>query len=291
MNRNPFLPQEIDRYSIWEMLVDRDIKAFVQEDWSMVEDDFVEEGFMGIDAGGIENPDAWKLTFPDLDTYRSAWLQQAKAFKEAKWVGDPEEILHKITVLRDIEIRQDSALIHKKFFGSLQKANGDNVPANWQTLYRCRKINGNWKIVGFVGYMPHFNDNNNGFRGIKQLPAGASQHITAGPYSPVLQIEPGKLVVISGQAALDAEGNVKGNSIEEQAAFTLENCRKQLESAGCGLNDVFKVNVYIKDLEDWPLFNEIYKKYFGPPLPVRTTVQTGLLMNLLLEIEMWAVKS
>ena len=55
--------------------------------------------------------------------------------------------------------------------------------------------------------------------------------------------------------------------------------------------DVFKVNVYLKDLEDWPRFNEVYKQYFPQPLPVRTAVGSGLLLTLLVEIEMWATKS
>ncbi|MDW3652587.1 MAG: Rid family hydrolase [Bacteroidia bacterium] len=123
-----------------------------------------------------------------------------------------------------------------------------------------------------------------------QTPEGASQHITAGPYSPVLEVNPGKLVVISGQAAIDPSGTVIGEDIETQAHATLENCRKQLETAGIGLDDVFKVNVYLTDLDNWPRFNEVYKTYFRTPLPVRTAVQTPLLMTLLVEIEMWALK-
>ncbi|SKC86300.1 RidA family protein [Maledivibacter halophilus] len=124
----------------------------------------------------------------------------------------------------------------------------------------------------------------------KRNPKGATQHKTAGPYSPVLEIECSKLVVISGQAAIDMEGNVIGNTIEEQAELTLENCKKQLETAGCTFDDVFKVNVFMTDLKLWPRFNKIYEKYFCNPKPVRTAVGTDLLMNLLVEIEMWAVK-
>ena len=121
-------------------------------------------------------------------------------------------------------------------------------------------------------------------------PEGAEQHVTAGPYSPVLIVDPGRIVVISGQAALNRAGETIGSTIEEQTRITLENCSNQLKSGGCSLKDVFKVNVYLSDLALWPRFNEVYKTYFHDPLPVRTAVQTGLLGGFLVEIELWAIK-
>lgn len=122
------------------------------------------------------------------------------------------------------------------------------------------------------------------------IPANAKQHKTSGPYSPVLIVNPGTLVVISGQASIDDEGNFIGNTIEQQTAYTMKNCLKQLSSAGCSFENVFKVTVFLKNIDDWSKFNEIYKTYFNDPLPVRTTVQAGLLGTLLVEIELWAVK-
>jgi len=124
----------------------------------------------------------------------------------------------------------------------------------------------------------------------KRVPEGASQHVTAGPYSPVLVVDPGKLVVLSGQAAIDPDGRIVGDSIEEQAHYMLENCRKLLSSAGCGMDDVFKATVYLKNIEDWSDFNAIYETYFNEPRPVRTALQTGLIGGLLVEIEIWATK-
>jgi len=284
---NPFIGDN-DRAQIWEMLVDRDIKAFVAADWSMVESDFLPEEFMGTDAGKQANPDAWELRYPTLEEYRDEWVSQAKIFQAESWAEDPQIALLRITTLRDIDIRHDRALVHKKFFGDLRKSNGSTQATEWQTLYRCRKVQGTWKISGFTGYMPHFLMASG--PAIK-APAGATQHTTAGPYSPVLEINASRLVVISGQASIDPEGNVVGTSIEEQTKGTLENCRQQLASAGCTLDDVFKVNVYLKDLADWPRFNEVYQGYFNTPLPVRTAVGSGLLMTLNVEVEMWAAKS
>ncbi|MEX0288323.1 MAG: RidA family protein [Flavobacteriaceae bacterium] len=291
MKNNPF-QQDQDKNYLWEMLVNRDIKAFVSQDWDMVTEDFITDGFIGVDAGKQPDVDKWKLKFPDLDSYKEEWLKQAAEFAELDLVEDPEDALHRVTVMQDIEIKGDFALLHKKFFGPIKRKSGEEISTDWQTLYRCRKVGEVWKIVGFTGYMPLFTKGQKATSSpAKRLPEGAGQHKTAGPYSPVLEVDPGKLVIISGQAAIDKEGNVIGETIEEQTAFTLDNCSLQLASAGCSLQDVFKVNVYIKEIDQWPRFNEVYKHYFSDPKPVRTAVESGLLMTLLVEVEMWAVKN
>lgn len=125
---------------------------------------------------------------------------------------------------------------------------------------------------------------------LKRIPAGASQHVTAGPYSPVLEVGPGKIVVISGQAAIIPSGEVVGETIEEQTRLTLENCAAQLAQAGCTLADVFKANCYLADLSEWDRFNKVYEEMLPTPRPVRTTVGVQLLLTLKVEIEMWAIK-
>jgi 2-iminobutanoate/2-iminopropanoate deaminase len=126
---------------------------------------------------------------------------------------------------------------------------------------------------------------------LKRRPAGVRQHVTAGPYSPVLDIDAQRLVVISGQVAVDLDGCVIGSTIEEQTRATLGNCIDCLASAGCTLGDVFKVNIYLADLGHWTRFNEVYQEVMPEPLPVRTAVQAILLPGFVVEIEMWAVKA
>ncbi|MGI9542760.1 MAG: hypothetical protein ACR2MX_05835, partial [Cyclobacteriaceae bacterium] len=89
MKKNPFPTSDQDRHAIWVMLVDRDIKAFIGQDWSMVANDFVEENFMGVDACRLENPDGWRMGFPNLEDYKTEWLRQAKSFSETEWTEDP----------------------------------------------------------------------------------------------------------------------------------------------------------------------------------------------------------
>ncbi|HSX55447.1 MAG TPA: RidA family protein [Sphingomonas sp.] len=121
------------------------------------------------------------------------------------------------------------------------------------------------------------------------IPVPSEQHVTAGPYTPVLKISrDADLVLISGQAPLDLAGRVIGDTIEEQARVTLENCRKQLAAAGADFSNVFKVNVYLTDLADWPRFNVVYREIMPQPFPARTAIGCALLDEFQVEIEMWA---
>jgi len=151
---NPF-PSDPDRRELWDMLVARDIDAFIRRDWGIVRDDFLEQGFFGIDAGKRHSPDTWRLGFPDLESYAREWLVQANDFGSRSFRTDPRAGLHAVTRLRDIEVRGDTALLHKKFDGWLEETNGERMRFLWQTLYVCRRAGGRWRIASFVGYLPH----------------------------------------------------------------------------------------------------------------------------------------
>ncbi len=150
---NPF-PNDPDRSAIWEMLVTRDIAAFVAADWGMVADDFIEAEFLGIDGRGSDNPDSWKIGFPSLAAYRDEWLRQAADSAKIAYAEDLNLGIHRATTLQHIEISGDVALAHKKFDGVLHRADGSKDIMNWQTLYFCRKRGGKWKLTGFAGYLP-----------------------------------------------------------------------------------------------------------------------------------------
>ncbi|MFT4150645.1 MAG: hypothetical protein QM656_10660 [Paracoccaceae bacterium] len=159
---NPFPPSDPDRRAIWDMLVPRDIDAFVTADWSAVAGDFIAANFTGISGNFQSDPDGFSLAFPTLDAYRAEWLRQADDFVAAKkagaFAGDPRDGIFAATRLETIEIDGDAALVRKKFDGHLPKADGTADRMNWQTLYICRRDGGRWKIAGFVGYLPHVRD-------------------------------------------------------------------------------------------------------------------------------------
>jgi enamine deaminase RidA (YjgF/YER057c/UK114 family) len=283
----PFSAADPDRLEIWRMLVQRDSDAFLNRDWNAVAADFLVDGFYGLDARGKQNPDEWRLAFTNLPAYRDEWLRQAEQTYRSTDHTRARAALFAATTLIDIEIHDGVAVAHKKFAGALPNRDGTCATLNWQTLYLCRKHEGRWKIASFVGYMPY--DGHPHERAY--FAAASQQHKTAGPYTPVVGIEAhARLFVISGQAPLDLEGRVVGKTIAEQARATLENCRTQLAAAGCDLSDVFKATVFLTDLANWQAFNGIYREYMTPPYPARTAVQTGLLPEFLVEVEMWAAK-
>jgi enamine deaminase RidA (YjgF/YER057c/UK114 family) len=286
---SPF-PADPDRHEIWTMLVERDIAAYARGDWSLVEDDFVDHReFIAVDARNRANPDSWRLG-RTLDGYRDAWLAGSARLRAQTSPDELEAALHDLTTLRDIEVRGDDAIAHKKFDGTVPQRGGGAARLDWQTLYLCRRVEGRWRIRGFVGYLPHGQAHPPAPAPAKQVPAGAQQHVTAGPYSPVLTVGADRLVVISGQAAIATDGTVVGQDIEEQTRVTLENCRRQLATAGCDLADVVKVNAYLTDMSLWERFNAVYRELIPEPRPVRTVVGSALLDGLLVEVEMWAVR-
>ncbi len=151
---NPFA-NDPDRSAIWDMLVARDIAAFVAADWSMVEGDFIKEGFLGINGGKSGNPDDWRISFPTLQAYRDDWIRQAQASRKLDYAEDVLDGIHRATRLTEIEINGDIAIAHKKFDGVIALRDGGQDILNWQTIYFCRRVGGHWKLTGFTGYLPY----------------------------------------------------------------------------------------------------------------------------------------
>lgn len=154
-DKNPFPAGDADRHALWEMLVRRDIDAFLAQDWGSVEDDFIAESFFGMHAHFLNDADAWRLQFPQLEIYRDEWLRQAAETAKTAFAEPLREALFRVTNMRDIDVDGDRAVLHKKFNGQVAKADGTFDKLNWQTLYFCRRVGPRWKIAGFVGYMPH----------------------------------------------------------------------------------------------------------------------------------------
>ena len=105
------------------------------------------------------------------------------------------------------------------------------------------------------------------------------------PYPFSAAVRTGNLLFLSGQVGM-RDGKV-GEGIEEQTRLTLENIRDVLGQAGCTLDDVVKVTVFITDMSLWPKMNEVYRQYFSKELPARSALGVnGLaLPDLLVEME------
>jgi len=111
-----------------------------------------------------------------------------------------------------------------------------------------------------------------------------------GPYSQA--IASGDLVFTSGQIPLDPETQemVKGD-IRAQAERVMENLRGVLEAAGVSFAQVVKTTIFLADLADFAVVNEVYGKRFAGSPPARSTVQVAALpKGARVEIEMIAVR-
>ncbi|MBI5742076.1 MAG: hypothetical protein HZA16_15365 [Nitrospirae bacterium] len=97
-----------------------------------------------------------------------------------------------------------------------------------------------------------------------------------GPYSQAVIHE--RLLYLSGQIPIDpAGGTLVRGTIEEETGAVLDNIRIIAEEAGAGLGDVIKITCYLADMDDFPGFNDVYRKYFPDNPPARTTIQAGRL--------------
>jgi hypothetical protein len=153
---NPFPATDPVRRGLWEMLVTRDFVSFLAADWSPMEPDFWAAGFCGIDARGSSDPARWTLAYPTVESYRDEWLRQAKQFERYEFRGvDKLDFLYASSRLDRIEIVGDRALAHKKFDGAATTVDGHEVVLRFQSIFHLARIDGVWKIAGFVGYLPN----------------------------------------------------------------------------------------------------------------------------------------
>ena len=114
----------------------------------------------------------------------------------------------------------------------------------------------------------------------------------AGDYSQGVKVKKATWVVISGQVAWDAQGNLVGKGdIRAQARQVFENLKNMLASAGATFKDVIKLGIFLKNLEDFAAFREVRAQYLTPPFPPTTLLVVKSLAReeWLLEIEAMAV--
>ncbi|MGC1455336.1 MAG: RidA family protein [Nitrospirota bacterium] len=97
-----------------------------------------------------------------------------------------------------------------------------------------------------------------------------------GPYSQA--VEAGGFVFVSGQIPIDpGSGNVVPVDVKAQTRQVMENAKAILSAAGCGMSQVVKATIYLKNLGDFAAMNEIYSGYFPSDPPARATVEVSRL--------------
>jgi len=109
-----------------------------------------------------------------------------------------------------------------------------------------------------------------------------------GPYSQGVIVN--NLFFSSGQIPLTANGEMVSGDIEAQVHQVFKNIQAVLESAGASLDTVVKTTLYIKNMEDFPVINEIYASYFKDHRPARSCVEVARLpKDALIEMEVVAL--
>lgn len=97
-----------------------------------------------------------------------------------------------------------------------------------------------------------------------------------GPYSPALRA--GSLIFVSGQIPLDpATGQLVGGDVRAQAARVLDTIGELLRAAGADYSHVVRTTIFLVDLDDFAVVNEVYAAYFREPYPARATVEVARL--------------
>jgi 2-iminobutanoate/2-iminopropanoate deaminase len=110
----------------------------------------------------------------------------------------------------------------------------------------------------------------------------------AGPYSPAVRA--GDWLILAGQVPIDPRtGRFVEGDAAAQARQVLENIEAVLRDAGAFVTDIAKTTVFVTDLADFAVMNEIYAERLAGHRPARTTVQVAALPGgAKIEIEAWA---
>lgn len=96
-----------------------------------------------------------------------------------------------------------------------------------------------------------------------------------GTYSQAVNVN--GTVYLSGQIALDPETMELVEGTREQIDRVFQNLRAVAEAAGGDLGKIVKLNVYLTDLGDFPVVNEVMGGYFNEPYPARAAVGVAAL--------------
>ena len=114
-----------------------------------------------------------------------------------------------------------------------------------------------------------------------------------GHFSQATTIEAkGKLVFISGMTARRADGSIAGiGDIEAQTRQVCDNLKAAAEAAGGSLDDVVRVDVYVRNIEHFSIIHKVRQEYFKAPVPASTMVEVSKMVSpdYLIEISAIAV--
>ncbi|BBL35801.1 2-iminobutanoate2-iminopropanoate deaminase [Nitrosomonas stercoris] len=98
-----------------------------------------------------------------------------------------------------------------------------------------------------------------------------------GTYSQAIRVTHGDTVYLSGQIGLDPVTMQMVSGVEAQIEQVIINLQEVVIASGGGLNDIVKLNIYLTDLGNFAMVNEIMGRYFSQPYPARATIGVATL--------------
>jgi reactive intermediate/imine deaminase len=114
-----------------------------------------------------------------------------------------------------------------------------------------------------------------------------------GHFSQAISIEAkGKLVFISGMTARRPDGSIAGiGDVEAQTRQVCENLKSAVEAAGGTMEDICRVDVYVRNIEHFDKIHKVRREYFKAPAPASTMVEVTKMVSpeYLIEINAIAV--
>ncbi|MDL2256204.1 RidA family protein [Parabacteroides sp. OttesenSCG-928-K15] len=124
---------------------------------------------------------------------------------------------------------------------------------------------------------------------MKQVISTNNAPAAIGPYSQAIQA--GNFLFSSGQLGMDpATGDFVAGGVKEQAIQVFKNIKAILDEAGYTTNDIVKTTVFLADMADFAVVNEVYAANFEGTFPARSAVAVKTLpKNGLVEIEFIAL--
>lgn len=124
---------------------------------------------------------------------------------------------------------------------------------------------------------------------MKKIISTSDAPAAIGPYSQAVQAGP--FLFCSGQIALSPNNSPIPPGIKEQTEQVLANIRAILQASGYQFTDIVKTTIFLTDMSDFQVVNEIYGSYFKENPPARSTVAVqGLPRGVKVEIEVVAYK-
>jgi 2-iminobutanoate/2-iminopropanoate deaminase len=111
---------------------------------------------------------------------------------------------------------------------------------------------------------------------LKQIILTPNAPAPIGPYSQA--VKAGNMLFVSGQIPINpATGNIVDSGVKDEAQQVMKNLEAVLVAAGMGFENIVKTTIFLKNMNDFGIVNEIYGQFFSANFPARETVEVARL--------------